>query len=146
MMYLIFLGPNMASKRKSESDKGGYRRKRHTLDFEVKMSVVAGGHCIYIRYFWLTVWLLKWNPVVSWGAFVYTWKVHWDNHCTATHSCKHYETYFEVVTVLSVHLEHDWFLIWLWLSLKLQYPQLLIRGQANSKLCDINKYAFQRLM
>ena len=58
MMYFIFLGPNMASKRKSGSDKGGYRRKRQTVDLEMKMSVVAGSHlcvcvcvCVYIRYF-----------------------------------------------------------------------------------------------
>jgi hypothetical protein len=36
----------MASKRKSESDKGGYRRKIQTVDLEKKMSVVVGSHCI----------------------------------------------------------------------------------------------------
>jgi hypothetical protein len=102
---------------------------------------------IYKRYLWLTEWLLEWNPVVSWGAFVYTLKIHWVNHCTVTHSCKHYESYFEVVTVLSVcvwSMTGFWF--GCWLTLKLQYLQLLIRGQANSKLCDINKSTFQRLM
>jgi hypothetical protein len=48
MMYFVFLGPNMASKRKNESDKGGYRRKRQAVDLEVKMSVVAGSHCTYM--------------------------------------------------------------------------------------------------
>ena len=47
---------------------------RHTLDFKMKMSVVAGSHCIYIYIYIytyikvisdLTVWLLEWNPVVS---------------------------------------------------------------------------------
>jgi len=44
----------MASKRKSKSDKGGYRRKRQTVDLEMKMSVVAGSHCIYIYKVFLT--------------------------------------------------------------------------------------------
>jgi hypothetical protein len=53
-MYFIFLGPNMASKRKNESDKGGYRRKIQTVDLEKKMSVVAGNHCINIYKVFLT--------------------------------------------------------------------------------------------